>query len=199
MLAEIPFDTLIFIALVLVASFFRWISKQAENARQSGEDEQEEERAATPIERQSGEGTDEERVRRFLEALGQPTTRPTPRVQRKTVVPKEKRVVVPTNRPIFSPLPPLTTVPPPLPPEAEMPSIPPSPPPVIEPEIIRPAAPVVIARESVLSPVSFPETASRTPLYSDVTALLSSDRGLRDAIILREIFGPPRSLQRPEF
>jgi hypothetical protein len=35
-------------------------------------------------------------------------------------------------------------------------------------------------------------------IYPEVTTLLSSERGLRDAIILREIFGPPRSMQTLE-
>jgi hypothetical protein len=32
-------------------------------------------------------------------------------------------------------------------------------------------------------------------LKTDIAILLASKSGLRDAIILREIFGPPRSLQ----
>ena len=36
-------------------------------------------------------------------------------------------------------------------------------------------------------------------MHAEVISLLSSGRGLRDAIILREIFGPPRSLQSVEF
>jgi hypothetical protein len=35
-------------------------------------------------------------------------------------------------------------------------------------------------------------------LKTDIAILLASKSGLRDAIILREIFGPPRSLQSLE-
>ena len=192
MLGAIPFDTLVFIALVLIASFFRWISKQAENAKRNTEGEA----PTKPISVQPRQGSDEERVRRFLEALGQPTTTPKPRAERRAITTKEKRVVIPQSRKIFSPLPPLTTVPPPLPVEAQMPS---PPPPVTQPQIIPPAVPTVITKEEILSPVSFPETSHRTLAYPEVTALLLSERGLRDAVILREIFGPPRSLQAPEF
>jgi hypothetical protein len=191
MLAAIPFDTLVFIVLALIAGFFRWVSKQAENAKRNAQDGTQ----SKPISPQPAEGTDEERVRRFLEALGQPTARPTPRIEKRSVKPVEKRVVVPQGRPIFSPLPPLTTVPPPLPVE---PQIPQPPPPVIQPKVIAPPVPAAPRRE-ILSTTSFPETSQRPIVPPSVTALLSSERGLRDAIILREIFGPPRSLQTLEF
>jgi hypothetical protein len=193
MLAAIPIDTLVFIALVLVASFFRWISKQAEKAKRSAEDQT----RANPVQPRPSDGTDEERVRRFLEALGQPANRPPPRIERRAVTPKERRAAVPKGRTIFSPLPPLTTVPPPPPAEAKVPSVPP--PPMIEPEIIRPVAPAMVTTTKILSPVSFLESAHRTTAYPDAIALLSTERGLRDAVILREIFGPPRSLQTLEF
>jgi hypothetical protein len=37
--------------------------------------------------------------------------------------------------------------------------------------------------------------ASKEEKRTDIAALLASESGLRNAIILREIFGPPRSLQ----
>jgi hypothetical protein len=37
--------------------------------------------------------------------------------------------------------------------------------------------------------------AKGVELKTDIATLLASKSGLRDAIILREIFGPPRSLQ----
>jgi hypothetical protein len=40
-----------------------------------------------------------------------------------------------------------------------------------------------------------PPVAKGEDLKTDVARLLASKSGLRDAIILREIFGPPRSLQ----
>jgi len=48
--------------------------------------------------------------------------------------------------------------------------------------------------EAYAAPKAFgvPKSAD---LKTDVAILLASKSGLRDAIILREIFGPPRSLQ----
>ena len=198
MLGAISFDTLAFIALVIIASFFRWISKEAEKAKRKSE--QGERSPARPAPVQAREDTDEQRVRRFLEALGQPTSSKPPRpIEKRTFAPKEKRVAVPRKRTIFSPLPPLTTAPPPLPVEPHVPSF--ASPPVVEPDVSRAAVALISAKEGIplMSSVAFPETPRRASIYPEITALLSSERGLRDAIVLREIFGPPRSLQPIEF
>lgn len=195
MLAAISFDTLVFIALVLVAGFFRWIAKQAEKAKQdAGQDA-----PARPNSVPPREGTDEERVRRFLEALGQPTSRPSPRIERPAKTPREKRAAIPHGRTIFSPLPRLTTVPPPLPVEAQEPT--PLVLPAAAPEVARAGVTMVSPKEKFPEPsaIAFPDTARPAPAYPEITALLSSERGLRDAIIVREILGPPRSLQTLEF
>jgi hypothetical protein len=146
-----------------------------------------------------------------LEALGQPTTsRPPPPVaqrptyQKPVVVPQETQPV--RRRSILSPLPPLTTRPRDLPSEAE-PARPvigsrgrrgvrpgvaeapkfevhEGPPPITEAEVreaFEPGTSVGLSREP------------RTKI--DVAVLLRSTSNLRNAIILREIFGPPRSLQ----
>ena len=190
------FDTIAFIALILVAGFFRWIAKQAENAKRTGGNDARKE----AIPRHSAEQTDEERVRRFLEALGQPTSRPPPRIERPAARPPEKRAVVPRHRTILSPLPPLTTAPPPLPIEVEK-AIPAAPPPAVVPEVARVGVPLVSAKAKFPEPAAtlFPETTERAATFPEIRTLLSSERGLRDAIILREIFGPPRSLQTLEF
>jgi hypothetical protein len=195
MLGAISFDILAFIALIIIASFFRWISKEAEKAKRKSE--QGERSPAGPAPVRAREETDEQRVRRFLEALGQPTSsKPPPPIEKRTSMPKEKRVAVPGKRTIFSPLPPLTTVPPPLPVEAEGPRPAPV---VVEPAVSRAGLPMISAKGEILPLTTFPETARRAAVYSEVLTLLSSTRGLRDAIILREIFGPPRSLQTLEF
>ncbi len=197
MLGSISFDTLAFIALVIIASFFRWISKEAEKAKRKSEEGERSPSGPAPV--QPREDTDEQRVRRFLEALGQPTSSKPPRpIEKRTFVPKEKRVAVPRKRNIFSPLPPLTTVPPPLPVEPHVPSL--AAPPVVEPDVSRAGVARIPAKEEIplMTSVAFPETR-RASIYPEITALLSSKRGLRDAVVLREIFGPPRSLQTIEF
>ena len=192
-LAAIPIDTFVFIVLVLIASFFRWITKQADAAKRSGE--------PTPsVPRKNispREETDSERVRRFLEALGQPSSSaPPPPVVKRAKKSLERRVVIPKGRTILAPLPPLTTVPPPLPDEMPTPS-----PPVSEPIAVRTGGLPAIETATVpaLLPIAFPETVHEAPMHAEVISLLSTGRGLRDAIILREVFGPPRSLQTLEF
>jgi len=193
-LAAIPIDTFVFIALLLIASFFRWITKQADAAKRSGES-----KPSVPRKNVSPhDETDAERVRRFLEALGQPTSSaPPPPVEKRAKKPIERRVVIPKSRTILAPLPPLTTVPPPLPDEV------PSPPaaPLSEPIAMRIGVSSVTETATVpaLLPIAFPETVREPPMHAQVISLLSSGRGLRDAIILREVFGPPRSLQTLEF
>jgi hypothetical protein len=39
---------------------------------------------------------------------------------------------------------------------------------------------------------------NRPDLKSDIASLLGSKSGLREAIILREIFGPPAGLREPD-
>ena len=192
-LAAIPIDTFVFIVLVVIASFFRWITKQAGAAKRTGE--------STPsVPRKNiapREETDAERVRRFLEALGQPTSSASPSAKKRPKSPLERRVIVPKGRNILAPLPPLTTVPPPLPDRApDAPVLP-----VSEPIATRTGVSPVIETATVpaLLPIAFPETVHESPMHAEVISLVSSGRGLRDAIILREVFGPPRSLQMLEF
>jgi len=74
--------------------------------------------------------------------------------------------------------------------------------PVVTPRVIE-----VQGREVQIEPrsdIKLPEEADATPVDSkmkaaytsaDIAAFLRSSTGQRNAIILREIFGPPRSLQ----
>lgn len=179
------------ILLIVAASIVRWLWQKSQEAKE------EPERPIVPdqpIPRADASQTEEDRIRRFLEALGQPAgTAPPPRVA-------PKRRAEPT---IFPSLPPLTTVPPPLPP---------SPAPVF-----RAPPPPLPARERIFTPAVVEETSfevrdvgmltssepsaySRPPVAepSSLRAQLASPQGLRSAIILREIFGPPRSLQPPD-
>ena len=177
------------ILIIVAASILRWLWQK------SREEKEESERPVIPdqpIPRASETQTEEDRIRRFLEALGQPPgTSPPPKVA-------PKRRAEPT---IFPTLPPLATVPPPLPAQAPTP---PAPPPLPMAErIFTPA----IAQETgfevrdVGRQTSSELAASSPPIESDLSSWrskLASPQGLRTAIILREVFGPPRSMQAPD-
>ncbi|HEX8490221.1 MAG TPA: hypothetical protein VF626_04325 [Chthoniobacterales bacterium] len=186
------FDHPLIIILILVAGFLRWLYEKS----QASKDEPHRPIAPDPTDQtidRTAPGGEEERIRRFLEALGQPTTSPPPpKVAPKREVP---RTILPQP---FPRLPPLTTVPPPLPratPEIPRPLSSP-----IEQRVFQPT----IARESVFEVhdlgVQSPEDLSSESRRAGAQprALipdLTSPGSLRSAIVLREIFGPPRGLQ----
>jgi hypothetical protein len=178
------FDHPIILVIVLAAALLRWLSRKSDAGKPDPE------RPIIPDQPIpcSGETqTEEERIRRFLDALGQPAgSKPPPKV-----APKRE-----TNPHMFPTLPPLKTAPPPLP-TAKPPAIPKRPP---IPRVFTPA-PVQEAGFEVRD-LSLPTSGEAPPASRTVAAeqrglLLSlrSNQDLRNAIVLREIFGPPRSLQ----
>ncbi len=195
-------DSLLFLLLVAVAVLFQFLAK---TAGKTGEDQTKQTstpRTPTPMRRAPTE-SDEDRIRKLLEALGQPpTSRPPPSVVPRTDIPS--RPLAPVQPPIspFSQLrreksrkreiipkeipPPRTVrvaekmVPPAF--EVEEGSFPITPPPIFKaPEEIDAAVALTIAKAG----------ERRT----DVATLLASTSRLRDAMILREILGPPRGLR----
>jgi hypothetical protein len=204
-------DNLLFLLLLAAAGLFQLLAK----ALSKRKDDQ---TTATPppvptttkpIPRASPE-SDQERVRKLLEALGHPQASQTapPLPQRPTY---RRRVVLPHVPPLGSPLPPLVTRPPDLPAEIQVPDR--TPPVPVE----RPWKPAVSGEqkfevhESGMAPepvavvtVAIPDEARPlTPsivnqYVTDVTRLLRSPSGLRDAIIVREIIGKPRGLREFE-
>lgn len=153
-------------------------------------------RVSKPIPRGGGE-SDQERIRKFLEALGNPPPARTPPPVAKPPT-YRKPLVLTRIPPLASPLPPLVTRPPDLPAETQTIFVPvekrEKPAPALEPmfqvhESQRVPEPIAAADE--------PGTKMQSPAQryrTDITTLLKSPFALRDAIIVREILGPPRGV-----
>jgi len=217
-MAALHLDNLLFLLFVAIAIFFQILTRAATKGRRRPGDTT---RRSTPPSQMSrpiseeADETDEQRIRKFLEALGQPTTSkppapvaPRPTYQRPTVLPH-----VPP--PLRSPLPPLTTRPPESEPDWRLPreiKLPGQIPPTREARPFQPRvaeAPAFEVQQGPAPPEPPPVITTAAEAYAivtqpipksaeakiDIATLLRSTSGLRDAIILREIFGPPRSLQ----
>lgn len=207
-------ENLLFLLLLVLAGLFQLLGRAA---RKTSEDDEEPTpkpapRTLKPIPRAPAE-SDQERIRKFLEALGQPaTSRPPPPVAPRTDIPP--RPVAPVQPPTTYPLPPWKKLTPeerrkrpyilkksPLPSSvtpAEQISAPAmtaasafevheEPLPIEQPPIVKTPMEAYAAGTRPI--------AKGAELKTDIVILLASKSGLRDAIILREIFGPPRSLQ----
>lgn len=203
-------ENLLFLLLLVLAGLFQLFGRAARKT--NGEEEESTPRPAPrmpkPIPRAPAQ-SDEERIRKFLEALGQPpaATPPPPVVPRTNIPPRplapvqppiprawkvireerRKRYVVLRESPpqgtvtsVEKIFPPATTGAPAF--EVHEGPLPVEPPPIIK-------APVE-AYAAATRPI-----AKGAELKTDIATLLASKSGLRDAIILREIFGSPRSLQ----
>ena len=151
-----------------------------------------------PIPR-AGRESDQERVRKLLEALGQPpASGPPPPVARRPTY--RKPLVLPRARPLGSPLPPLVTRPPDVPAKPDIPADTIGPPAhrfeIHEPEPSAEPIPVV-AVSPVLEPATQPQIAAAQPNLG-VRRFFVSPFTLRDAILVREILGPPSALRELE-
>jgi hypothetical protein len=195
------FENLLFILLVVVAVLFQLLTRAASKLSRSS---RETDRTSTsppptlrPASRKAAQ-TDEERIRKFLEALGQPTTtRPPPPVVPRTNIPPRPLAPV---RPPPGPF----SLPRGIPTSKELQKrlvilhkTPPATAPVFE--VQERPVPTETPGDIKLSPETYAiETRTKTAVArpaTDVATLLRSSTGLRNAIVLREIFGPPRSLQ----
>jgi hypothetical protein len=201
-------ESLLFLLLLALAGLFQLLGRAARKTREEEEPTAKPApRTVKPIPRAPAQ-SDEERVRKFLEALGQPaSSRPPPRVAQRPTY--RKPFVLPQVPPRASPLPPLVTRPPDLPTEFQLPPQT-APRAAGRPEKPAPSAETVFEVHKGLLSVEQPRiiktpmetyTAATRPiakgaeLKTDIATLLASKSRLRDAIILREIFGPPRALQ----
>ena len=186
-MAALHLDNLLFLLFVAVAIVFQILTRAATKSRRRPGDTTP--RSTSPSQRtrpiaSEPAESDADRIRKFLEALGQPTTSkpPAPVTRRPSY---QKPIVAPRVPPITaSGLPPLTTRPPDLPREIVREDLPP-----LEPVPVIKTAPAE-AYEITTQPV-----AKSAAAKIDIAVMLRSTSGLRNAIILREIFGPPRSLQ----
>src|SRR5438128_12586768 len=122
-MAALHLDNLLFLLFVALAIFFQILTRAATKSRRRPGDTTRRSRSPSPMSHpisDDADETDEQRIRKFLEALGQPTTSkpPAPVAPRPTY---QKPVVLPHVGPFGSPLPPLTTRPPDLPQEIRLP------------------------------------------------------------------------------
>lgn len=209
-------DNLLFFLLIAVAALFQLLSKTISKAKKSDSNETSSSpgpQTPRPIQRVPRE-SDSDRIRKFLEALGQPPSSPPP----SPVLPR-------TNLP---PRPLAPVQPPPalprvwrLPRErAEKPDVsqreitpieqlgrlqqtvpPPAPALTAATFEVHEALPVEPQQPHIINtPVESDATAShvvgkRAGSKRDIATLLGSKSSLREAILIREILGPPRGLQ----
>ena len=188
-------DNLLFILLIVMAALFRLLASKAGQTKKKLQNP--DQRSTTSPQlgespRRARVESDEERIRKFLEALGQPaTSRPPPPVAPRTNIPPRPLAPVqppriPTARNILT--------------DKRRQVV----------ETTKSSEPLVFGLHEapalaklpalVKPPVETYATAadSKTKLARtgiDIATFLRSPAGLRDAIVLREIFGPPRSLQ----
>ena len=171
--------------LVVAVTLVRWLISKAKTKAQTGQSPMEPP-PAQPIARGGETQSEEERIRKFLEALGQPAgSAPPPKVipRRPAISPR-----------IFPTLPPLTTVPPPLPTEETTTFVVPPPlPPAPMPAPARLDTDFQV-QDYARQTSSEPAPKRRSSLGAGQIKL-GTPQDLRSAIVLREIFGPPRSLQ----
>src|SRR4030095_10951603 len=194
-------DNLLFILLIAMAALLRLLaSKAGETKKKPHQPDQRS--TSTPQmgdpPRRAPAESDQERIRRFLEALGQPTTTrpPPPVVPRTNIPPRPLAPVRPPPGPFSLPRGILA------PQERQkrrviLQKIPPATAPVFQ--IQERGGPIEPPAKTTSSPETpaidtRPKTeVERSP--TEIVTLLRSSKGLRNAIVLRDIFGPPRSLQ----
>lgn len=195
-------EQIFFLILVALVGLVRWIVQNAEKRRNAGV-ERRNDAPASAVPMKPAE-TEEERVRKFFEALGVPASATVPRraEPRKTVTPQgqARRKILPIDpfplpRAGKTPLP-IVTAP------AQVATTPPT-----SREIAVPAKPA----ESRTSEFNVYDVGDRPPederivrgkipaeaasSLNVVASRIATTQGLRDAVVLREILGPPRSLQ----
>jgi hypothetical protein len=211
----VSLDNLLFFLLIAVAALFQLLSKTISKAGKSNSNETSSSprpQTPRPIQRVPRE-SDADRIRKFLEALGQPptSTPPPPVAPRTDVLPRPLAPVQPPpvipggwrlpreqrekpdvsqreSAPLEQPSRLQQIVPPPVPPPAA---------PAFE---VHEAVPVELQQPPIIKPpveayAATQAIAKRADFTMNIATLLVSKSRLREAILLREILGPPRGLQ----
>lgn len=210
-------QNILFIIIVGIIGISRLIARILENAREQSERRKsagglQRNRQPRPAGLQPQQMTDEQRIREFLEALGQPAgTAPPPKAMPRTELPPRPLAPVqpPPNLRPFAPV----VIRPPRPARKEV--APEQKPPArserVKPVIAAPAsAPLSVETNEPGSWIKAEEfrraeTIAARPARQLVSAavsqelawarLLKSPGSMRTAIVIREILGPPRGLQ----
>ncbi|HZR05143.1 MAG TPA: hypothetical protein VFA61_04885 [Candidatus Udaeobacter sp.] len=206
-------DNLLFLLLVAVALLFQFLAKTAGKAARDRTKRTSTPRTPPPIPRTSRE-SDEDRVRKLLEALGQPpTSKPPPTVTPRTNIPP--RPLAPVRPPTVYPSPARQWTqqarrkrdiaqkeshPPAVTRAKEL--VPPGISVASTFEVHEGQFPVKLAstaKADAKADLAAPRTIAKIEeRKSDIIRLLASTSGLRNAMILRELLGPPRSLRMLE-
>jgi hypothetical protein len=209
-------DNLLFFLLIAVAALFQLLSKTINKAKKSDSNETSSSprpQTPQPIQRAPRE-SDADRIRKFLEALGQPpsSTPPSPVPPRTNIPPRPLAPVQPppalqrvwrlpreraekpdvTQReitPIEQPNRLQQTVPPVVPASAAATFE------VHEAFQVEPQQPSIIKTAVESDATENQLVAKRAGSKRDIATLLASKSSLREAILIREILGPPRGLE----
>jgi hypothetical protein len=212
-------QNIIFIIIAAIVGISRLIARISEESKKRSQRPPQLPRAPSrpeytqPVQRTQPK-TDADRIREFLEALGQPAgTAPPPKVQPRTQIPSRPLAPVqppasmrPFRKPEFrtwkEQVKEIVVLQEPTKPTPARRVVVPSVPPAVPAEANEPGAWIaqeeaqvsVPKKKDVTSRVSAPPTLapSAETLWKQI---LRSPDSLRSAIVLREIFGPPRGLQ----
>ena len=197
-------DNVLFLLLIAVAALFQLLSKAVSKAGKSDSNETSSAprpQTPRPIQGVSRE-SEADRIRKFLEALGQPpsSTPPPPVLPRSDIPPRPVAPVQP---------PPVLTRVWRLPREKqqkrditqEESRPPPMPAPAATAFEVHEALPIDVQQPPIITmPLKTSATASQTvgeraDFKTEIATLLASKSSLREVILLREILGTPRGLQ----
>ncbi len=210
----VSLDNLLFFLLIAVAALFQLLSKALSKSKKEPDETPSESptpQRPRPVRRLPAE-SDADRIRKFLEALGQPasSTPPPPVVPRTAIPPRPLAPVqpppvipgwrLPREQRTTSDVTPSESCSP------EQPSrlqevVPPTVPPLAAAEFeVREQVPVELQQPPVIkTPVetstATQAVAKRADSKMNIATLVASKSRLRELILLREILGPPRGLQ----